>query len=85
MTHEPRRYQAGTSLRHKAERDKRRQQYSGVARDHLIAMQKHGGTDADRGTAHGGDQGLFTARQCMEEPDNRDAEAASLLPSSRNR
>ena len=36
------------------------------AGDHIIAMQQHGGADADRDALHGGDQRLLAARERMQ-------------------
>ena len=40
-----------------------------VAGDDIVAMQQHGGADADRDALHGGDQRLLAARERMQEAD----------------
>ena len=54
-----------------------RHQHGSVARDHLIAMQQHGGANADRGAADRRNQGLFAARQSVEKAHDRRAESAA--------
>ena len=56
MPHQARRQQARSGLRHQPEADERRREARIGRRDHIVAMQQHGGADADRDALDGGDQ-----------------------------
>ena len=63
LAHQPRRDQAGSGFRHQAEPDEGRGKARVIGGHHMIAMQQHGGADADRVALHGGDQRQLAARQ----------------------
>ena len=71
VAHEARREQAGGRLRAQTEVDEGHGESRVVPCVNQVAMEQHGGADADRGAADGGEQGLGELRQFGDETLNR--------------